>query len=554
MTGDKGIVADAPREWFTPGPRYEGAGCAEFASPACQIRGPAVAAFDDSGGSVVYLDGDLTAGSDSHRGWRVLPLLSPGHPSGNGKHVVINSRTWCSNPCAELTIETPEGVFLASDGVHYGLSIPGENGHEVRLTFNPLRSEFRPADPGPARYWVLPLFNFVSDFVQRADAVGNHPLRVRPQPPAPQGLSEQESKLRALIADQKNRLIVFEFGGHPGFVEPLSDYEDRAVRLKRREIARTITAVMVGAVGDNSVEIAEVEQSWLPCHFLDLLSLASGSRVGAPWVEFRDAEGQLVRCFHIEVGRPRFVRGRGAMDERQYAGTGRLLTMASFPRGFTATDLRVVVRHLTDAWADDDPMEEVLGHVCRALDRLATATGVASRDMLDDMDDQRGQRVRDALRAASREVNKIAEEARLAGDAAEGDGLELISQWLVSRKATRDAGFGRAVLRLLERFALPDAQVIARSGKGTASRWATALSEYRGIPMHAGHFDVQSSKHDSDRLVATWWHLTDIAFRVLLKVLGYEGKYQPAVGIAPQAVQPLDWVRAQLNQRNLGYE
>jgi len=556
MIGERGTTSPVPSEWFSANLRYEGMGCAEFTNPEGQIRGPAVATFDDSGRSVVYLDGDLIAEGDVARGWRVLGLLSPGQPSENGRHQVINGSTWCSNPCAKLTIETPEGVFVASKDVHYGISIPGENGHEVRLTFRPLLSEFGSANPGAARYWVLPLFNFVSDFVQRADMLDAHPLRIYRATPKMAELSEEENRLRLLIAMQGNRLIVFQLQGDLGFVERLPDYDTRVAAPKNRHLARTVTAVMVGAVGDNPIDLPEVEGSWLPCHFLDLLSLATGSRVGSPWIEFRDAEGRLVRRVHIELGLPQFSQGRPAMDERQWPGTGQLLTTARFPEYFTATDLRVVVRHLIDAWENGINgihVEEALGHVCRAIERVATATGVVSRDVLDDMSDERRKKVKDALVGASREIGRIAEEALAAGSAKESDSLTLISQWMGSNRAYKDASFGRSVLRLLERFELPDAQVMARASQGNANRWARELSECRNIPLHAGHFDVRSGRHDSDRLVATWWHLTDIAMRVLLKILGYTGRYQPAVGVAPQLVQPLDWAKPELDQRNLGY-
>lgn len=554
MSGEKSAASAAPREWFTANLKYEGIGSAEFISPQGQITGPAVATFDDSGRTVVYLDGNLLARSDSAHGWRVLGFLSSAQPSESSTDTTISIGSWGSNPCAKLTIETQEGVFIAGCDGHYGLSIPGESGYEVRLTFHPLRSEFRPAAPDAARYWVLPLFNFICDFVQRADVLNNHPLRVYREIPVLEGLSGQEERLRRLIAEQRNRLVVFQFEGDPGFIEPLPDYDARVVTLRNRDLARTVTAVMVGAVGDNSIEIADVVKSWLPCHFLDLLSLATGSRIGSPWIEFRDAEGRLVRRVHIQLGLPHFSQCRPAMDERRYPGTGQLLSTARFPQYFTPTDLRVTVRHLIDAWADGIPMEEMLGHVCRAVERLATAIGVASRDMLDDVDERLGQRVRDALCTASREISGIAQEARRTGNAAEGDGIELISRWLTSGKASKDAGFGRAVLRLLERFGLADAQLMARASKGNASRWAAELSEYRSIPMHAGHFDVRSPRHNPDRLVATWRHLTDITVRVLLKILGYKGKYHPAVGLSPQVVRPLDWVKPDFDQRHLGYE
>src|SRR5690606_11370634 len=138
-------------------------------------------------------------------------------------------------------------------------------------------------------------------------------------------LPEQVAAGAHAVANSKNRLIVFEFGDDPAFIEALPDYDRRRERLLSRQDPTTITAVMVGTIGNNRIDTESILE-WLPVDLLPVLGLASGSEVAAPWVEIRDAEGNLVRRLHIPFSVPIFSRGRGATDERLHRGTGALLT------------------------------------------------------------------------------------------------------------------------------------------------------------------------------------------------------------------------------------
>ena len=69
---------------------------------------------------------------------------------------------------------------------------------------------------------------------------------------------------------------------------------------------------MIGEVGNSSIEFTNLD-TWFPFEFLLLLGIATGSEIGAPWIEFRDATGKLVRRLHVGLGNPVFLRGHAAI-------------------------------------------------------------------------------------------------------------------------------------------------------------------------------------------------------------------------------------------------
>lgn len=48
-------------------------------------------------------------------------------------------------------------------------------------------------------------------------------------------------------------------------------------------------------------------------------------------------------------------------------------------------------------------------------------------------------------------------------------------------------------------------------------------------------------------------HLHDLLVRIILKMIKYDGTYQPIVIIAT-ARQPVDWVQPSMSAENLGYQ
>ena len=155
------------------------------------------------------------------------------------------------NPCSRLEIETPEGILATEDVGDYGPHVVVGDGKDgITLTFEPSGAAFDVVGAKEARYWAVPLLNFVSAFPQSGPATDRHPLRVYPTPVVPEDLTKEEYEAAFDAANQKNGLILFEFEGKPGFVERLPDYEEREDDLREGRMRSAATAVIVGEVGD----------------------------------------------------------------------------------------------------------------------------------------------------------------------------------------------------------------------------------------------------------------------------------------------------------------
>ena len=72
-------------------------------------------------------------------------------------------------------------------------------------------------------------------------------------------------------------------------------------------------------------------------------------------------------------------------------------------------------------------------------------------------------------------------------------------------------------------------------------------------PVHSGFFNISENKYDANDIVTIETHLHDVLLRIIFKIVGYEGTYQPPVTKEPWDA-PTDWVVPSLPARELGYE
>ncbi|MEG5042419.1 MULTISPECIES: hypothetical protein [unclassified Microcoleus] len=173
---------------------------------------------------------------------------------------------------------------------------------------------------------------------------------------------------------------------------------------------RTITAVMVGEVGSESIDIDKLT-NWLPFGLLPLLSLATGSEVGIPWIEFRDANGGLVRRIHKRFGQPKFSRGHTTISEQYNQETGYLLTCAQSSTHYGKAPLGSVIFDLVQSSSDSLTIEDKLNKICRAFDYLCEHYGVDTQKLLEDLDDNYQALLKETLKSAAQEIRSVAQAA-----------------------------------------------------------------------------------------------------------------------------------------------
>ena len=546
MSADWDDIKPVPADWFRPAVEYRGEGRASFRDAEGVLQGPTVISFDDRGEATAQMS---------------RPVVVSGGPT---RSTDVTRFLLSDPPCDGLTVTGGEGTFETDGRVAYDweskdLLSTGEHRSSVLVTFRWIRSQFAAADVEQDRFWVLPLINLLFSPHQRAVPLDRHPLRIYPTPVVPHDEDADRALFRKAYAHQKNRLVVFECFGEPGFIERLADYGERKAALESGRERRLATAVMVGHVVGAS-ETWDAVREWFPFDVLGLLGLASGAEVGAPWLELRSASGALVRRWHVTLGTPEYRRGHTAIDEALHTGMGHLLTRALGSREFGSTHLRVAMRHLVDGLGYHQPIEERLGHFCRGIDGLCREYGLTGDNLLDSIGGDYRRAVRKVIGGAAKTIQSIADEAAADGDTAAAGILETIAKRTRSNPAYVDYNFGTAANRLMQRFELSDPAVMARrfaeegddAGEGLR-RWTKWLSDCRGTSMHGGYFDIVGGSDDHRLLWQTTQHLLDVLLRVILRIVEYEGIYQPAV-VGSHDAQRVDWVKPETSPKALGYQ
>ena len=520
--------------WFLTNIDYEGEGRAEFENPKGYIEGMVKISFDELGNSRIEMN---VANCYTQQPLRFgfIEFINADPPIEEEGGFSFTNRLR-SNPCQSLTVNTPDGIYSAQGSIVYKPSIVWGGDNTIEFYLAP--SCFDKINADIPKYWVFPIFNFIGDFTQRDSQLDCHPLRILPR-----------------LDDA--RLIVFNFKGTQGFIEPLIDFKERKEKLYSGKVQSTITAVMVGEVGSESIDIDKLT-NWLPFGLLPLLSLATGSEVEIPWIEFRDANGGLVRRIHNRWVQPKFSRGHTTISEQDNPGTGYLLTCAQSSTQYgeapqyKEAPLGSVIFDLVQSSSDSLTIEDKLNKICRAFDYLCQHYNLATQNLLRGLDDDYKDIVNRTLRSAAQEIRDA---AQAASDSGQSKLLNKIADKTIN-SSNIDRDFGLAVTDLLKHLGLHDADIIdayyqSNPRADGRTHWSSVLSRYRGIAVHTGDFSFQEQTYDIHDVVRITYHLYDILVRIVFKMLGYDGTYQPI--IRNQTSQPVDWVKADLQASELGY-
>ena len=552
MSFDPENIPIVLNDWFTARIEYEGQGRAEFLDPPGAIEGTTRIQINENGTSSIEMDVQRIV-SELPLQLGLLQLFSGQKPIEGSGEVMISIGGAQANPCKRLSITTPQGEFSATEGIHYGYSL----GTTEKVTFTALRSQFDAARKDHPMYWVIPLSNFLSRFIMSHPTLDRHPLRLYPTPIIPDGLTQEDGFIAIHNANRKNHLITFEFMGSPGFIEALPDYRVREENLTEGRERYSITAVMVGEVGSNSIEQAHLKE-WFPDDFLRLLSLVTGAPVGAPWVEFRSDRGGLIRRIHVKLNQSPFSTGHRPLEGAAYSGTGYLLTKYQSSPDRGKPYLNVVLKHLFQAARYDQSIEDKFIYLARALENLCQHYGFKAQDLMKRLDIHWQPIVNGILSTAADQIRGEARAAAGAGKFDQSRTLDSIAERTIRTPGGTENSFGLAVAKLLQHFSLPDADIVdAHYSVSPRSdgipTWSRVLSKYRGAPVHSGFFNISEKEHDFDDILTIETHLHDVLLRIVFKIIGYDGAYQPPMR-KMSSDMPTDWVAPGLSALELGYK
>jgi hypothetical protein len=238
--------------------------------------------------------------------------------------------------------------------------------------------------------------------------------------------------------------------------------------------------------------------------------------------------------------------------------TGLLLTKATSSResGFGEGYLRVSMNHLVRAGSSARTIDEQMTYFCRCLDGLCERFGVSRQNLRDTLTEAEIDNVANALAAAKRAIQPLADSARTSSRPDAARVLNRIAE--KARQASNvDRQFGLAVADLLAspRINLPDADIAdayyAANPHAEGPRtWTGVISKYRGEVIHNGYFAFSEGNLDVADVARVVRHLHDVTARVILRILGYDGQYRPMLSPSTQQV---NWVSTATSPSELGY-
>lgn len=528
--------AQATNDWFLSPVEYQGRGRAEFLDPNGSVEGATTAHFDEHGSRQITMAVDPAAiqADPPLKTGLLMELISGARIVEAGKvSVGLGGKR---NPCTKLEIRTPEGVFSAIKDLHTSGYTTDFSNEGAELRFQAIESHFDATDAGPSAYWVLPLTNFLTDFTWPDPQVTDHPLR---------------------LSLTNGPVVAFEFRGKPAYIEPLLDYSDREDKLQKAQQQHLVTAVMVGAVDGSYAQFDDVA-TWLPFDLLPLLGVATGSEVGAPWIEFRDSQGRLVKRIHTRLGVAPFAAGPVALRENiDSGGIGAFLTEALKSPHLGQSELRVAAKYLVRGGRYNTSLEDQLAQLCRGLEGLCKHFGFAEIDLAGSLGSAEQAQVTHILQSTWQALRALAHTTGANGDLVAAQNISRIAD-RAKNSNQKDRPFGISVAELAtQQFGLPDAAIVDAyyqtnprpDGRKT---WSDVIAYYRGTVIHESYLGYGGKPYDFDDVWTIRCHLHDLLLRIVLKMVNYSGTYQPTVIPAP-ARENVDWVQSHGSAQSLGY-
>lgn len=453
-----------------------------------------------------------------------------------------------------LEVKTSEGVHTASKANRSNSYFTSDGSEPCSLGLSPSISEFIVSKNQPY-YWVMPLANFVNSFLQYGELIEQHPLRLNNQA----------------------AVVQFLWQGKTAFIEPLLDYTQRVNQLENGEIKHLLTSVMVGEVGDNPIDIENLEK-WFPATLLRVLGFATGHEVSVPWIEFRDADGKLVKRIHRDMGEPEFVTGHRIIEEFYHPLTEIFASaMNKTPLNVTATQYHlsklleavqntpfcktttyyVLLHQALIAGAGGQHLDERLTHLFRAFDRLCTNQGFRTVMLRNELTDADKTNAMDVLEKARKEIKLLASQAGRRGDIKAQNVLDCIAK-RVKAADEKDREFGLAMCSLVQKFGFHDETVMnayfASNPLGSKTTWASVLTLYRNVAIHDGYFNTSDPAFSQKNLCSMNVHLQDLLVRILLVMSGYEGPYHPIHATYGGSQDYIYRIQPDTSARNLGYK
>ena len=550
-----------PTSWFSPIIEYEGQGIAVFDNPRGILEGDALTRYDDKGGVEITmrvrnfaLEDDKGNLNDLDFSSSDLAVFLNGKDPRGGKSHFARIGSSINVQCLSLEITTPEGRFTAHDPIlaPYVMLVLEEKTVQITCKMGEFVTA-RLSDEN-THFHVLPLLNFQLPIINiygftYCTSHRRHPLQLFIAPEFPNSLSD-EQLLWAQFASRRP-IIPFELQNTEAFIEPLPDYDVRQNILKSGGEESLLTAIVVGEHDGTTVSLNNWSE-YLPIRLLPILSLATGSRVTAPWIEFRDPDGKLLRRLHINLAHPTYRQGHAVLGQGVQQESLSLLLSKAQQSSHLNMRLFSVISQIMQAnrLSYYENIEDAMSHIFRAIDTLCEYAGFRDQNDLYDLLDDADRRIAKKIYStASSRLEKLAKKI---------ENQDIAYHMRVAANRIHDTrisrpGFGIALSRLMENLGFPDSKILNTYYQGRDNNWLETLQHYRNKIMHESWFQWDKKHPEIMELAAMTFHLHDIVVRIVLKLLEYDGEYIPSIIKKRGISYPVDWVMNQTPPQELGY-
>lgn len=518
--------------WFVRQPKYNGKGVAHFTSPKGWVKGEGQIEFDKGGRAKAVLN---------YNEFECTEIPDLDHDAliwgRRSNREGISSET-VPNPIEKVEVEDEHGKFETFGEVLVGghrLMVTGKGDGKgkpitIPMEFPYLQGIYRPKrTTGPAKYWVLPLGNFIGQTRLLFDDLEEHPLRLRYRPKLPSWLTDNDIPRLMFNSLWQNSTIPFLYKDKLVFIELLKDYNKRKQQLIDRNLKSCITAVMVGEIIDSPPDLGK-EHHWEFVRLLGGLRAVKGCEIYAPWLELRDESGALIERRHLRHDQPEFREGTPIIDEWFSGSTGYFLSKVLESGLLADEQVRVLFELIRVTREKGLGLEETLMAVFRMLDLLCQK--YETRSAWKPEDTLRAEHAASVAGAIAECRKNLAELAKtMRGNVANEDvrRIELVSNRIAEAKVLHSS-YGGAILELFKRFGIDDFTLIEDhlqrlSPQGKIPK---LFEKLRGAVVHGGYLALDDDGPISYPDVhAISDHLVDVCVRIMFSIVGYDGSYTP---------------------------
>jgi hypothetical protein len=452
-----------------------------------------------------------------------------------------------------FSLTTAEGVVHSLPGKVY-FSASAHFGETTTITVHvyPGTTEFVARDHAPDQYVVAPLVNYVAPWITSDRTLDKHPLRLLRTISLPPDLADKYPELVAAEHRRLNAIVRFDFRGTPAFIQPLPTFEDVEAALENGACRARVTAMIVGETGGLGPAAGELLR-WFPLDLAALLGLATGVEVDLPWVELRARDGSLVRRVHLQGRPPSYEQGTRYLDERSCHGTGDLVSVALRSPDFGKSHIRVALHALRSVQGHTLRLDSGLRDLLVALEALALSCTSLRRSRRPKLAKAWASRARAILATASSQLGDLAQEAATKGTEIDGRRIQKVAA-IVRSEPLDQVGLSEKLAGFLDALGLPDRIVLDpwfQSQSRWQRDWLAVLVDLRARVVHRGVAGAGEEHLPIDEAVSITRHLEDLVLRVVFRLLGYSGLYQPPLG-EWRTQRSVDWVTPTTTPGDLG--